>query len=130
MVTTEIEANTSQVTDQEAVAEPVVEILEPVEDIIVEPIIKSKWIDGVYTATVRAYRPNMQVQTTIKDDQIIDIQILSHRESRGYYERAFEQIPASIISTQSTNVDTISGATYTSKGIINGVKEALSQALK
>jgi len=122
--------NEPVVEEAVVINEPVVEEVVVINEAIVEETVMTKWIDGIYTATVRAYRPNMQVQTTIKDDQIIDIQIVSHRESRGYYERAFEQIPASIISTQPTNVDTVSGATYTSKGIINGVKEALSQALR
>lgn len=87
------------------------------------------WIDGIYEATVRAYRPNMNVQVTVTNGQISDVQIPAHNESRGYYEYAFKVIPEQIIETQSTNVDIVSGATYTSIGIMDGVNEALKDAL-
>ncbi len=41
---------------------------------------------------------------------------------------AIEEIPGKIISSQSTSVDVVSGASYTSKGIINAVNDALSKA--
>lgn len=41
---------------------------------------------------------------------------------------AIEEIPSKIIAIQSTSVDVVSGATYTSKGIINAVSDALSKA--
>ena len=39
-----------------------------------------------------------------------------------------EGLISDIISTQSTNVDAVSGATYSSRGIINAVRAALKQA--
>ena len=42
--------------------------------------------------------------------------------------KEIEEIPGKIISSQSTSVDVVSGASYTSKGIINAVNDALSKA--
>lgn len=40
-----------------------------------------------------------------------------------------EMIPNEIIQNQSLEVDAVSGATYTSNGIVNAVKDALKQAI-
>lgn len=40
-----------------------------------------------------------------------------------------ELIPNEIIQNQSLEVDAVSGATYTSNGIVNAVKDALQQAI-
>ena len=86
--------------------------------------------DGIYKATVDAYRPNMVVQVEILNNTIIDIQIVEHNETKSYFEYASPKIIEQIISTNSTNVDTVSRATYTSNGIKNGVDACLEQAIK
>lgn len=130
-----------ETTPEPVTVEPIIESVTdtagqtPEPEVVEETLIEdpatstSSWIDGVYDAIVRAYMPDMHVQVTVTDGKIADVQILSHNESRGYYERPFQLIPQAIIDSQSTDVDTVSGATYTSKGIINGVNEALKQAL-
>lgn len=60
--------------------------------------------------------------------KITNIEIVSHNESPGFYEGSFETVPEEIISSQSTDVDTVSGATFSSKGIINAVEDALQDA--
>jgi uncharacterized protein with FMN-binding domain len=42
--------------------------------------------------------------------------------------RAQKKVPQEIVSAQSLQVDTVSSATYSSKGIINAVNNALTQA--
>lgn len=82
--------------------------------------------DGTYEGTANGYSNNLKVQVQVSGGKISDIEILSHNETPGFCEKAFEQVPASIIQKQSTDVDTVSGATYTSKGIINAVNNALN----
>ncbi|MEN8904957.1 MAG: FMN-binding protein [Clostridiales bacterium] len=84
--------------------------------------------DGVYSGTADGFKPGLTVSVTLKSDKITKIVITSHAESKGYYEEPFAVIPNKIINTQSTNVDVVSGATYTSKGIMNAVKNALNKA--
>lgn len=84
--------------------------------------------DGTYTGTASGYAPNLTVDVTVSSGKITDIEIVNHNESPGFYERAFETVPQEIISSQSTDVDTVSGATFTSKGIINAVEDALQDA--
>lgn len=84
--------------------------------------------DGTYSGTASGYAPNLKVDVTISSGKISNIEIVSHNESPGFYERAFETVPNEIIQSQSTDVDTVSGATYSSKGIINAVEDALQDA--
>jgi uncharacterized protein with FMN-binding domain len=86
--------------------------------------------DGVYSGEATGFRPGLKVSVEIKDNKITDIQVTEHNEENArFYAEPVEQIPQRIISAQSTDVDTISGATYTSIGIINAVNNALSKAL-
>ncbi len=86
--------------------------------------------DGVYLGEATAYRPGMQVEVTIEGGKITDIQVKAHNESPGFYERPFEMLPPEIIDHQSTDVDTISGATMTSYGYLSAVEDAISKAIK
>lgn len=86
--------------------------------------------DGVYEGEATGYQPGLIVSVEIKDNAIISIEIVDHNERKSrYYAPAIEQVPGEIIDSQSLDVDTVSGSTFTSVGIINAVKDALSQAL-
>lgn len=56
---------------------------------------------------------------------ISDVQVLSHSETLGISDPAIEQIPAAIVAANSADVDIVSGATNTSRGIIAAVKNAM-----
>lgn len=85
--------------------------------------------DGIYTGEGNGYNPGLKVQVEIKDGLINDIQILEHNEvGQMFYQPAFTEIPTQIIEKQTTDVDIVSGATYSSKGIMEAVNDALSKA--
>ena len=88
----------------------------------------SQYKDGTYTGTADGFRPGLTVQVTIKGGKITDIQITQINDTPGFYQNAINTVPQEIISAQSTNVDTVSGATYSSTGIINAVQAALDSA--
>lgn len=89
---------------------------------------QGKYKDGTYTGVGQGFGPNLKVSVTIKNSRISNIEILSHNETRGYYEEPFNVIPKEIIQSQSSNVDAVSGATRSSNGVMNAVNDALSQA--
>ena len=64
----------------------------------------------------------------IKNQTIRSINILSNSDDAAFFNRAKEGVTASIIAKQSTDVDTVSGATFSSTGIINAVVDALGKA--
>lgn len=86
--------------------------------------------DGTYTGSATGYGPNLTVEVTVQDNQVRSIEILSHYEvGEQFYGLPMAIIPDAIIKEQSLDVDTISGATYTSIGILNAVRDALSQGV-
>ena len=83
--------------------------------------------DGTYYGTGTGFGGTLKVQVDISGGKIEAIQILENNDGSEYISKASSIINA-IISSQSTNVDTVSGATYSSVGIIQAVRDALSQA--
>ena len=87
----------------------------------------SIYLDGIYTAEAMGFEGQITVQVTVAEDKITDITILSAEDEEEYLSQAKQVIPA-ILEGQSPNVDTVSGATYSSTGILNAVKLALAKA--
>lgn len=88
----------------------------------------SGYKDGTYYGTGTGFGGTLKVQVDISGGKIVAIQILENNDGSEYISKASSIINA-IISSQSTNVDTVSGATYSSVGIIQAVRDALSQAV-
>lgn len=86
--------------------------------------------DGVYTGSAQGFGGYITVSVTISDGGISGISIVSAPGETPSYFSSAKGVISSILSAQSPNVDTVSGATYSSTGIINAVKSALSQAAK
>lgn len=82
--------------------------------------------DGVYEGTGAGLNGTIKVSVTISGGKITDVTVLEHSETAGISDPAIAQIPAAIVEAQSADVDIVSGATYTSKGIIEAVKNALN----
>jgi NosR/NirI family nitrous oxide reductase transcriptional regulator len=89
---------------------------------------QGQYKDGTYTGVGRGFRPDLKVSVKVTGGKISNIEIVSHNESRGYYEQPFETVPKEIIESQSTNVDAVSGATRSSNGIMSAVADALKGA--
>ena len=85
-------------------------------------------VSGVFEGVGEGLNGELKLSVKLTDGKIEDITIGEHKETKGISDPALEQIPAAIIKDQSLNVDTISGATYTSKAIIEAVKAALEAA--
>ncbi len=84
--------------------------------------------DNEYIGKGQGMGGTITVKVKLDGDTISAIEVLSHMETAGICEPALERIPAAILESQSAEVDTVSGATMTSRGIIEAVKDALSQA--
>ena len=68
------------------------------------------------------------MEVEVSADRIEAVSILSHNESRGVCEAAFEQIPAEILRQGTPYVELVAGATLTSQGVIDAAAQALEQA--
>ena len=101
---------------------------EPAAPLVVEEFTApSTYLDGIYTAEAIGFEGKITVQVTVAEDKITDITVLSAEDEEEYLSQAKRVIPA-ILEGQSPNVDAVSGATYSSTGILNAVKLALAKA--
>ena len=96
----------------------------PAVEAIAEP---AAYRDGVYTGTGTGFGGQMTVQVTVSGGKITDIQVLSSKDDSPYLQNACALLQ-NIIVSQSTNVDAVSGATYSSAGLIEAVRNALANA--
>lgn len=88
-----------------------------------------EYTDGTYTGSGTGFGGTITVQVTVSNHKIVSINILdASSETASYFANA-QGVISRIISSQSPNVDAVSGATYSSNGIISAVQNALSQAI-
>lgn len=89
-----------------------------------------QYTDGIYEGTGTGFRgATTKVSVTVEDGLIKDIEVISHGDDAPYFNRAFDSVVSDIISSQSTDVDAVSGATYSSDGIMDAVADALNNTI-
>ena len=81
--------------------------------------------DGIYTGTADAFRGDVEVQVTVENQKVTDISILSYCDTEEYFFRAAPYVIGQMKEEQSLNIDALSGATYSSNGIIHATANAL-----
>lgn len=84
--------------------------------------------NGTFEGSGTGYGGTITVQVTLEDDTITAVSVVSAPGEDSAYLSQGENVINSIISEQSTDVDTISGATFSSTGILEAVNDALSKA--
>ena len=81
--------------------------------------------DGIYIGSYSAFPISVEVRVTIKNHIIKEIELLKHNNGKG---QGAEIIPENVIEAQSLNVDSVSGATYSSKVILKAIQNAILKA--
>jgi uncharacterized protein with FMN-binding domain len=94
--------------------------------VIGAPVDHARLKDGTYEGSYRGGPNKASVQVIIKDNNIVNIEILQHQAWRG--KKAETAIVERIIALQSTKVDAVSGATNSSRVIMNAVQNAIEKA--
>ena len=84
--------------------------------------------DGTYQGSGTGFGGTITVQVTVSGGKITVVDILSASGETGSYFASAQGVVSKVLSSQSPNVDAVSGATYSSNGIIQAVQNALSQA--
>ncbi|MDE6777577.1 MAG: FMN-binding protein, partial [Oscillospiraceae bacterium] len=121
--------------DQIVQQEPEITDPEPVipEPIMTEPepeISNTIYHDGTYTAEAFGYDSMVTVTIIIENDIIIDITATCDESDMYYFEEAYPIVKSRILDSQNATVDAVSGSTYSSNAIMNGVQKALDSARK
>ena len=81
--------------------------------------------DGTYTGTGQGRNGSIEVIVKVKNGKVTSVTVESSREDSQYMNRAKNTVIGEIIEAQSLNVQTVSGATMSSNGIIEAVANAL-----
>lgn len=89
----------------------------------------SAYKDGNYEGVGKGNGGDIKVSVEVKDGKIKDVKIVDQKETAALFESARDSIIPEVVKKQGTDgVNTVSGATNSSKGIIEAVNNALSQA--
>lgn len=88
----------------------------------------SKYTDGVYGGVGEGFGGKIKVNVTIENDTITSVEIASASGEDPAYLNTAKALINDITDEQTGDVDIVSGATYSSKGIIAAVKAALKEA--
>lgn len=84
--------------------------------------------DGTYVGTGKGNNGDIKVEMKVEEGKIASVEILEHSETPGLSDPAFNSIPQAIVEGQTLAVDTITGATHASQGIIEAVRDCIIQA--
>lgn len=86
--------------------------------------------DGVYKGSGIGFGGIMNVEVTINNRKITNINLVNHRETQGYYEEVFREFTYEITQSQNLNPDAVSGATSTCRGFLSSIKDAVSNSIQ
>jgi uncharacterized protein with FMN-binding domain len=98
-----------------------------VKELKIGSIDLSKVSDGEYTGNCDVDYIYAKVIITVKDHKIDNINLSEHRNERG---KIAEVIPDMVVKSQSTQIDTVSGATNSSKVILKAIENALASGIE
>lgn len=84
-----------------------------------------QYTDGTYSGSAQGFRGDTTVSATVENGYITDITAISYEDDEEYFSRAANSVIASIIESQDVNVDAVSGATFSSNGIMEAVANAI-----
>ncbi|MDO5425420.1 MAG: FMN-binding protein [Eubacteriales bacterium] len=86
------------------------------------------WKDGVWEGEGKGFLGTVRVEVTVAGGRIEEVKVTGYEDDPDYFVSAGAKIPKAVVEAQSTQVDAVSGATYSSKGILEAVEDALEKA--
>ena len=95
-----------------------------INGISIKEVNLAKVSDGTYKGSFDALMIEADTSVTVKNHKIVDIKLLHHKNERG---KPAEVIPMRVVKAQSLKVDTVSGATNSSKVILMSIQKALEK---
>lgn len=94
-------------------------------DVAEEPVNDVRPEGESFYGSAEGYGGDLTVEVIVDDGEIVGIIVTEHSETEQVAEPAFGQLADSVIAAQSTDVDTVSGATVTSEAFLEAVGRAL-----
>ncbi|MDO4557173.1 MAG: FMN-binding protein [Lachnospiraceae bacterium] len=91
---------------------------------------EQSYTDGTYEGTGTGFGGEVTVSVTVAEGKITGVEVISAPNEDAAYLETAKEVTDKILEAQSAQVDTISGATFSSTGIIEGTKAALEKAVQ
>ena len=91
-----------------------------------EALPKLPYADGVYVGSSRGYGGAVRVQVTMENGSITEVEVLDASHETKQFLRRAKRLLTTVVDAQSWEVDAVSEATYTSRGILGAVQNALT----
>ncbi len=85
----------------------------------------SSFEDGTYQGSAQGHAGEIELQVIVESGEITEIEVLAQNETAGLGDEAIDATKAAVIENQSLDVDSISGATNSSVGTVNAIRNAL-----
>ena len=92
-----------------------------------EPKVEAIFTPGTYEGEADGFHGKIIAKVTVTETDITDITV-EHSETAGLGDKAVEKIVLGVKETDSLNVPLVSGATYSSTGIMAAITAALEKA--
>jgi len=83
---------------------------------------------GTYQGIAEGYHSNLTVEVTTNEFKIVEIIIVEEDETPLIGEIVYAEIPKAVIKANSTKVDVVAGATYTSETLLAAIEDGLIKA--
>ncbi|MFI3258324.1 MAG: FAD-binding protein, partial [Spirochaetales bacterium] len=120
--------NTATVVNWVNENQPTVENTEAVTNMVDTNTLTYK--DGTYEGVAKGQYDGIKVQVKVVGGKVDSVVVLEHFETEAIYATAYKTILSGILANNgSSNVDAVTGATNSSKGILEAVNIALKNAL-
>lgn len=81
-----------------------------------------------YTGEGNGYAGPVVVEVTMQGSKIVKIEVVSSEDTPGLSTQAFEVMIDRIVTKQGVDVDTVSGATASSRGLLQAVEDAIAKS--
>lgn len=88
------------------------------------------WKDGIYLSQARGMAGFVKTKLEISNNKITSVNLDLSTETPQYAQKAKSKLENEVLAKQSADVDAVSGATFTSNGVKEAVKDALKKAEK
>lgn len=85
-------------------------------------------VAGTYQATAHGHHSDVTVEVVMDEKAIESVTVIESGETFNLSDIATEMLPQVIVDAQSFNVDTVAGATFTSRAVASAVEQCLEQA--
>ncbi len=124
----EVEEYNQQVAQAEALAEEYAAMEAAALNQTAKVEAESGYQDGTYTGTGTGFGGEITLSVTIEGGEITGVELVSAPGEDPAYLTQAETLLDSIVSAQSADLDTVSGATFSSTGILEAAQNALEEA--